>query len=454
MLKRRKRVLQNPETIAAIATATGQGGIGVVRLSGRNIEPFCRALLGCVPTARHATYTAFLDGAGNPIDQGIALYFAAPHSYTGEEVLELQGHGGMAVLQLLLDRCLELGARLARPGEFTERAFLNGKLDLAQAESVADLIAATTQQAARSAVRSLQGDFSAAVRAVVDMLIELRAYIEALIDFPEEADVPVQGRAFMQERLETIKTQLLHIQSLATQGSILREGAQIVLIGPPNAGKSSLLNCLAGEEVALVSDIPGTTRDAIRQVLQINGVPLHLIDTAGIRQTNDAIEQMGIARTRQNMARADMVLVLIDETTPIHLEEAFIVENLPEGVPAIFIHNKIDLLGLPASIETRQGVLHSYLSAKTGEGVEALKEAMLKLMGWHREEGVFMARGRHLQAIAQALACLNEAENQFSALELLAESLRQAQLALNQITGEFVADDLLGEIFGRFCIGK
>jgi len=447
-------VLQNPETIAAIATATGPGGIGVVRLSGQHLAKFCQALLGFVPEARRASYSPFLDAQGNTIDQGIAIFFPAPHSYTGEEVLELQGHGGMAVMHILLARCIELGARLARPGEFTQRAFLNGKMDLAQAESVADLIAATTQQAARSAVRSLQGDFSAAVREVVAMLIELRAYVEAVIDFPEEGDVPVQGQNFIRDKFVRVQTQLRHILTLAKQGSILREGAQIVLIGPPNAGKSSLLNCLAGEEVALVSDMPGTTRDAIRQVLQVNGVPLHLIDTAGIRPTNDSIEQMGIARTRQNMAKADMVLVLIDESNPVHLEDAFIAASLPLETRIIFIHNKIDLTDGQTLVEERGGVVHVYLSAKTGQGVPELKEAMLKSVGWQQTDGVFMARTRHLQAISQALISLQEAEEQFHAMELLAESLRQAQLALNQITGEFVADDLLGEIFGRFCIGK
>jgi len=426
----------------------------VVRLSGNHLAKFSQALLGFLPGARHASYAPFLDAEGNTIDRGIALYFPAPHSYTGEEVLELQGHGGVAVLHILLNRCIELGARLAQPGEFTQRAFLNGKMDLAQAESVADLIAATTQQAARSAVRSLQGEFSLAVHAIVSALIELRAYVEAVIDFPEEGDVSLQGQHFVREKLSGVQVQLKHIQTLAKQGSILREGAQIVLIGPPNAGKSSLLNCLAGEEVALVSDIPGTTRDAIRQVLQINGVPLHLIDTAGIRQTSDAIEQMGIARTRQNMATADMVLVLIDETNPVHLEDTFIGESLPVGTSVIFIHNKIDLTDGQSSVEERGGEVHAFLSAKTGQGIAELKKAMLKSVGWHPEDGVFMARARHLKAIADALDSLREAEKQIEALELLAELLRQAQLALNQITGEFVADDLLGEIFARFCIGK
>jgi len=373
-----------------------------VRLSGFDLNKFSLALLGFAPKPRYATYAPFLDADGDTIDQGIVLYFPAPHSYTGENVLELQGHGGIAVMHILLDRCIELGARLAQPGEFTQRAFLNGKIDLAQAEGVADLIAATTRQSAISAVRSMQGEFSLAIHTVVSKLIELRAYIEAIIDFPEEGGVSSQGQNFVRDKLFGVREQLHHIQTLAKQGNILREGAKIVLIGPPNAGKSSLLNCLAGEEVALVSDIPGTTRDAIRQVLQINGVPLHLVDTAGIRQTNDAIEQMGIARTRQNMASADMVLVLIDETNPVHLEDAFMGESLPTGTSVIFIHNKIDLTGRQSSVEDQGGVLHAFLSAKTGQGVLELKEAMLKSVGWHYEEGVFMARARHLRAIKGA----------------------------------------------------
>ena len=445
---------QKTDTIAAIATASGQGGIGVVRLSGPNLETFCHALLGFLPQTRLACYTPFIDCDGSPIDRGIALYFTAPHSYTGETVLELQGHGGVAVMQLLLQRCLALGARLAHPGEFTQRAFLNGKLDLAQAESVADLIAATTQQAARSAARSLQGDFSAAIRDVVAMLIDLRVYAEALIDFPEEEDVPLQRQSHLDTRLSQIRAQLVHIRDLARQGSILREGAQIVLVGAPNAGKSSLLNCLAGEEVALVSDIPGTTRDAIRLVLQINGVPLHLVDTAGVRETKDAIELLGIARTRENIAKADMVLILLDEAHPIHLEDDFVRASASRGTPLIFIHNKIDLLNKAAKVEQSSDAIHLYLSAKTGAGIDALKQEILKLAGWQHADGVFMARSRHLAAIATALKELDDAAAQHAALELVAESLRQAQHALNTITGEFVADDLLGEIFGRFCIGK
>lgn len=449
-----KRVLATPETIAAIATAPGQGGIGVVRLSGYGLNNFSLALLGFEPKPRRACYTPFLDADGQTIDRGIALYFPAPHSYTGEEVLELQGHGGSAILQILLNRCIELGARLAEPGEFTRRAFLNGKMDLAQAESVADLIAATTRQAARSATRSMEGEFSASVRAVVGMLVELRAYIEACIDFPEEEDAPVSGQLFILEKIKNVQDQLLRIQVLAKQGSILHDGTQIALIGPPNAGKSSLLNCLAGEEIALVSDIPGTTRDSIRQALQIDGVPLHLIDTAGLRETDDVIEQLGIERTRQNIAKADMVLVLTDESRPTHRESTLILESLPSGKPLIMVHNKVDLIQRGSSVEERAGVTHVYLSAKTGQGVAELKEVILKQAGWQNEEGVFMARTRHLQAIAEALRSLQAAREQGVALELVAESLRQTQNALNQITGEFVADDLLGEIFGHFCIGK
>lgn len=452
--KRRKGALQSPETIAAIATAPGQGGIGVVRLSGADLSAFSKALLGFIPKARQASFTPFVDEEGNIIDQGIAIYFPAPHSYTGEDVLELQGHGGVAVLHSLLNCCIRFGARLAQPGEFTLRAFLNGKMDLAQAESVADLIAATTQQAARSAIRSLQGDFSKEIQKVVLELIELRVHIEATIDFPEEEGVPPQDLLRMRERLQAVLAQLNHIRSLAKQGILLREGAQIVLVGSPNVGKSSLLNHLAGEEVALVSEMPGTTRDSIRQALQIGGVPLHLVDTAGIRKSDDVVEQMGIARTMQHIEKADMVLVLIDETNPVYLANSLINANLKAEVPVVLIHNKIDLIGTKAKIDVKEGVTHLYLSAKTGEGISLLKDIMLKSVGWHQESDVLMARARHLEAIDIALGCLSQAEDQLNALELFAESTRQAQLALNQITGEFMADDLLGKIFGQFCIGK
>ncbi len=401
---------------------------------------------------RVATYTPFLDADGDPLDEGIALFFPAPHSYTGEEVLEFQGHGGPAVLQSVLQRCLDLGARAALPGEFTQRAFLNDKMDLAQAEGVADLIDATTQQAARSAYRSLHGDFSAAVHTLVEKLINLRMLVEATLDFPEEEGVHALEQKAIAAKLNDILSELQRIGDLAKQGSILREGAQVALVGVPNVGKSSLLNRLAGEEIALVSDIPGTTRDAIRQALQIKGVPVHVIDTAGLRETEDVVERMGITRTQQTIDRADLILVLLDSTEKGAPPP--VLDRLPKSVPRIFVHNKIDLTGEVARIEEGDQSVHVYLSAKTGAGVEALQNQMLAMIGWHQEAGVFMARTRHLEALAQARTHLTLGVQQQLELELLAEELREAQFALNTITGEFAADDLLGEIFSRFCIGK
>lgn len=443
-----------PDNIAAIATAPGRGGIGVVRVSGQGLAAMASALSGRQLIPRLATYTPFHAADGTTLDQGIALYFPAPHSYTGEEVLELQGHGGPAVLQSILQRCLELGARLAQPGEFTQRAFLNDKMDLAQAESVADLIDATTEQAARSAMRSLQGEFSAAIHNAVSQLIDLRMLVEATLDFPEE-EVGEDDRQLCASKLATLLDEIVRIESLAKQGSILREGAQVVLVGAPNAGKSSLLNRLAGEEVALVSEIPGTTRDAIRQALQVRGVPLHLIDTAGLRETADVVEQMGIARTQQALARADVVLVLMDESQQrAEQEDQAILALLPIKAPRLYLHNKIDLSEHTAGVEMRNGETHLYLSAKTGAGIEALQEKLLEAIGWHQETGVYMARKRHLEALFNAGQRLTEAKQRLGQPELFAEELRQAQAALNSITGEFTADDLLGEIFSRFCIGK
>ncbi len=443
-----------PDNIAAIATAPGRGGIGVVRVSGVDLAAIAAALTGREPSPRFATYTPFLAADGTIIDQGIVLFFCAPHSYTGEEVLEFQGHGGPAVLHSVLQRCLELGARLAQPGEFTQRAFLNNKMDLAQAESVADLIDATTEQAARSAMRSLQGAFSAAIHDIVAQLIDLRMLVEATLDFPEE-EIDETDRNLYVSKLAVVLQEFERIAALAKQGSILREGAQVVLVGAPNAGKSSLLNRLAGEEVALVSEIPGTTRDAIRQELQVRGVPLHLIDTAGLRETADVIEKMGIARTQQALSRADVVLVLLDESQQLaEPENRAILAQLPAKAPRLYLHNKIDLSGHPAGAEMHNGEPHLYLSAKTGVGVEALQEKLLETIGWHQETGVFMARTRHLEALSSAGQHLAEAQHQLDRLELFAEELRQAQEALNSITGEFTADDLLGEIFSRFCIGK
>ena len=365
----------------------------------------------------------------------------------------MQGHGGTAVLQLVLQRCLELGARLAQPGEFTLRAFLNDKLDLAQAESVADLIDATTSQAARSAARSLQGEFSQAIRQMVGKLIRLRMLVEAMLDFPEEeTDVPdVELR---NAQLDGLCKELKKILSLAQQGSLLREGAHIVLTGQPNVGKSSLLNCLSGEEVALVSAVPGTTRDVIRQAVQIGGVPLHIMDTAGLRESRDEVEMLGIARTHSTLQKADAILLLLDAGLGISTADRKILDELPQNIPKLLIFNKIDLLGQAARMEEIEGEYHIYLSAKTGSGLELLRDKLLALLGWHQDAGVFMARERHIRALLAAQDHLQRAAGEVSRAEIFAEELRLAQEFLNSITGEFTADDLLGEIFSRFCIGK
>ncbi len=445
---------QPDDPIAAIATAPGRGGIGVVRVSGRSLVPLTLALLGKVPAARRAIRAAFLDARGAAIDDGLALYFPAPHSYTGEEVLELQGHGGPVVMQMLLKRCLELGARLAEPGEFTRRAFLNDKLDLAQAESVADLIEAASDSAARCALRSLRGEFSAAVEALVRQLIELRMLVEATLDFPEEEVDPLD-RADAKGRharlLQAIETAL----AKSRQGSLLRTGLQVVLAGQPNVGKSSLLNRLAGEELAIVTAIPGTTRDSVRQAIQIDGVPLNIVDTAGLRDTQDEVERLGIARTWSEIGRADVVLLLVDARTGVTKQDLELVARIPQGVKRVFVHNKTDLAGTAARLEQTQAGASIHLSAKTGAGMDLLRAELLAVAGWQQgAEDLFMARERHLVALRRAAEHVAGAGEQFSRPELFAEELRQAQEQLNSITGEFAADDLLGEIFSRFCIGK
>lgn len=443
-------MLSNADTIAAIATAQGRGGVGVIRVSGRNIVAIAQGVLGKIPSPRHATYGNFLDENGEVLDQGIALYFPAPHSYTGEEVLELQGHGGLAVLHLLLKRCLSLGARLAQPGEFTRRAFLNNKLDLAQAESVADLIDATTTEAARSAMRSLRGDFSAAIHGLVDELVYLRMLVEAMLDFPEE-DVDAVDANRRDALLQKIQSKLRHTLDAAKQGSLLREGAHVALAGQPNVGKSSLLNRLSGEEIALVSDVPGTTRDVIRQIIQIRGVPLHIMDTAGLRESHDVVENMGIARTHQTLQRADLILLLLDAKRGLTPEDEAILASLPADIPRLLVFNKSDLQ------EVKNTALAGtvYVSAKTGDGIDDLRAQLLKLVGWRdQESGIFMARERHLLALNLARSHLEQASVVLKTAELFAEELRLTQQALNSITGEFTADDLLGEIFSRFCIGK
>ncbi|OFZ69112.1 MAG: tRNA uridine-5-carboxymethylaminomethyl(34) synthesis GTPase MnmE [Betaproteobacteria bacterium RBG_16_56_24] len=444
----------NVDTIAAIATAQGRGGIGVIRISGRGIAALASGILGKLPAARYAAYGNFLDENGDALDQGIALFFPAPHSYTGEDVLELHGHGSPAVQQLLLQRCLDLGARLAQPGEFTRRAFLNGKLDLAQAESVADLIDANTSEAARSAMRSLRGEFSEAIHELVDELINLRMLVEAMLDFPEE-EVDVIDIERRNTLLDNIQLKLRHTLNAAKQGSLLREGAYVVIAGQPNVGKSSLLNRLSGEEVALVSEIPGTTRDVIRQAIQIRGVPLHILDTAGLRESRDAVETMGIARTHQTLQRADLILLLLDASQGMTAQDKTILAGLPADIPRLLVFNKADLLtgNISPEMQGRDPIV--YVSAKTGTGLEDLRVTLLKAVGWRdQESGAFMARERHLRALTLAQTHLTQAHGVLARAELFAEELRLAQRALNEITGEFTSDDLLGEIFSRFCIGK
>ncbi|HQT29632.1 MAG TPA: tRNA uridine-5-carboxymethylaminomethyl(34) synthesis GTPase MnmE [Thiobacillus sp.] len=443
------RDLPTPDLIAAIATAPGRGGVGVVRVSGADVAALAVAMLGRLPTPRHATFTRFLDADGSTLDEGIALLFVAPHSFTGESVLELQGHGGPVVLNLILQRCIELGARLAGPGEFTRRAYLNGKLDLAQAEAVADLIDAASTEAARSAVRSLSGAFSARVHELLEALTRLRMLVEATLDFPdEEIDFLKQADAF--GRLDRIEAALAGVRSQARQGALLREGLTVVLIGQPNVGKSSLLNQLAGFEAAIVTEIAGTTRDTVREAIQIQGVPLHIIDTAGLRETDDAVEKIGIARTWAALDQADVALLLVDAAHGVGADERAILARLP-AVARLTLHNKID-----ATHEAPRATADEiWLSAKTGAGVDLLREKLLAVAGWQAAgEGAFMARARHLDALQRAAAHVAAARGAVSQLELFAEELRLAQAALAVITGEFTADDLLGEIFSKFCIGK
>ena len=483
------------DPIAAIATAPGRGGVGIVRVSGKSLGGLSQVLCGRALAPRHATYLPFCDAAGQPIDQGLALYFPAPHSYTGEDVLELQAHGGPVVLQLLLARCLEAGAelqnstgmpllaglRVAQPGEFTERAFLNDKIDLAQAEAIADLIDASTAAAARSASRSLAGEFSQEIGLLRDALVHLRMLVEATLDFPEE-DIDFLRQADAQGQLERLQQALARVQQRAQQGALLREGIKVVIAGQPNAGKSSLLNALAGAELAIVTPIAGTTRDKVQQTIQIEGVPLHVIDTAGLRDSADEVERIGVARAWDEIAGADAVLFLHDlermDAIEYRAADAAIAsamaQKVPQNVPIIDVWNKSDCVApgaaLPMALGKGEGegaatldeqAAHTSvrLSARTGAGLDGLRRTLLQVAGWQSApEGVFMARARHVEALLAVQAHLQQAEAQLQArnpaLDLLAEELRLAQNALNEITGAFTSDDLLGVIFSSFCIGK
>ena len=467
------------DPIAAIATAPGRGAVGIVRVSGKGLGVLVEAVCGRTLRPREATYLPFRDAVGQPIDQGLALFFPAPHSYTGEDVLELQAHGGPVVLQLLLARCLEAGAqahpatgqpalpglRVAQPGEFTERAFLNDKIDLAQAEAIADLIDASTTAAARSANRSLTGAFSHEIHALRDALIHLRMLVEATLDFPEE-EIDFLRKADARGQLSNLKQTLSQVMQRARQGALLREGIKVVIAGQPNAGKSSLLNALAGAELAIVTPIAGTTRDKVQQTIQIEGVPLHIIDTAGLRDSDDEVERIGIARAWDEIAGADAVLFLHDLARRDAMDyraadaviESTLAEKLPSSVPVIDVWNKVDCVpGAAQPASAGRAAVH--LSARTGEGLDALRRILLEVAGWQSApEGVYIARARHVQALRTVQQHLEEAAAQLDALgpalDLLAEELRLAQNALSSITGEFSSDDLLGVIFSSFCIGK
>lgn len=429
----------------------------MVRVSGPAVAAIAVALLDGLPKPRQAVLRRFRAADGSILDEGIALFFQAPHSFTGEDVLELQGHGGPAIMDLLLARVLELGARLARPGEFSERAFLNDKLDLAQAEAIADLIASDTAAAARAALRSLQGEFSRQVHGLVEGLIDLRMYVEAAIDFPEE-EIDFLADGVIAKRLRDLREQLCGLQEIAGQGRLLRDGMTVVIAGRPNAGKSSLLNQLAGRETAIVTAVPGTTRDVLREHISIDGMPLHVIDTAGLRISDDPVEREGIRRAWAEIEAADRILLVVDDRWGLTADEGVLREQLPENTPVTVLFNKIDLSGRPLVVQDGAWGTEIRLSAKTGAGLDLLREHLKTCMGYHGGgEGVFMARRRHLEALERAAASLERAAEQleiFRAGELVAEELREAQNTLAEITGEFTSEDLLSRIFGSFCIGK
>jgi len=441
------------DTIAAIATPAGRGGVGIIRLSGPKVSDIAESMLGQLTKPHRAAHRQFLGKDGTVLDDGVAIYFPGPHSFTGEDVLELQGHGGKIVMDMLLHACLQNGARLAKPGEFSERAFLNDKLDLAQAEAIADLIDSSSEQAARSALRSLQGDFSAAVNSLLTQITELRIYVEAALDFPEE-EIDFLADQRVLDRVNGIQQQLGDIFNKAKQGSLLREGMQLVIVGKPNAGKSSLLNALAGQETAIVTEYAGTTRDVLRESINLDGMPLHIIDTAGLRDSDDPVEQIGIQRAWQAVEKADLILFLVDDTEAADKSHHVLLDQMPEHLPRLTVHNKIDKSG---HAEGSHGE-HLYISAKQQIGIATLRDVLKQRMGYQADsEDLFIARRRHLQALEETQTAVNNASEQlqlFNAGELMAEELRVAQDALGQITGRFTPDDLLGEIFSSFCIGK
>ena len=457
--------MNSQDTIVAVASAPGRGAVGVIRVSGPGVPRIAAGILGTLPPPRLARLSSFLDGKGQSLDEGLALYFPTPASYTGEHVLELHGHGGALIVDLVLKRLLELGCRMARPGEFSERAFLNGKIDIAQAEAIADLIDAGSTAAARAAVRSLQGEFSARIADLNSHITALRTYVEAAIDFPDE-EIDFLSGEILQKRLTAIFSAFDFITAAARQGSLLREGLNVAIAGPPNAGKSSLMNRLAGEDVAIVTDVPGTTRDVLRQQVHLDGLPLNLVDTAGLRSTVDVVEAEGVRRARTEIARADRVLYVLDASVAAAdtaggndpKEWAAELAQLPQGIPVTLVINKIDLTGAPAGVDEATAPPRVFLSARTGAGLDALRTHLKASAGYlDSESGALAARRRHLDALGRARQHVQTAADilrSTRAFELFAEDLRLAQHALGEITGEFTTEDLLGEIFGSFCIGK
>ena len=449
-------MLNESSTIAAISTAQGIGGIGVVRLSGKDALKIAKKICNIDLTPRKAYTCSFKDKKNTTLDQGIAIHFSSPASFTGEDIVELQGHGGNVVLNLILNACISHGAELAPPGEFTKRAFLNNKIDLSQAESVADLINASTEAAAKSAVNSLRGVFSNKINSLLKNLIELRVFVEACLDFPEE-DINFINEGNVNKKLESLKNSVIAILDAARQGQILRDGVKVVLIGQPNVGKSSLMNLLANESKAIVTEIPGTTRDPIKSDINIKGVPIHLVDTAGLRETDDIVEKLGIEKTWEAIHEADITLILDDITDASQNFENKFKKKLPKG-QSIIIKNKIDLLKQKPSINYENDVPHIFISAKKGDGIQLLEKEILKIVGKdhkvsHKED-IFMARSRHIDALKKVNGAINKAIKNLEAPELVAEELMIAQKSLSQITGEFSSDDLLGQIFSQFCIGK
>lgn len=443
------------DNIVAIATANGYAGVGIIRISGFNLDSIINGLCQKTKlTPRYAHYVDLFDAQQEILDSGIILYFPNPNSFTGEDVIEIQSHGSPVVMNMLVKRCIELGCRLAEAGEFSKRAYLNGKIDLLQAESIADLIHAESEASAKGALKSLKGEFSNHINQINDSLINLRMFVEATLDFPEE-DIEFIANAKIKDKLTNIRAQIHQLLHSTKQGVLLNNGANIVIVGQPNVGKSSLLNALANEDVAIVTDIAGTTRDIVKQKIIIDGIPFNIIDTAGIRETNDKVEQIGIERAYQAINNADVCLVLVDHQHGISQTESDIINSITTQMPIIYVHNKIDLTNQVAKLEEIDNSIHVHLSAQTKDGLNLLTYKLLSIIGWENNQSdTFIARTRHLDAMRITVTRIDNAFNNWSELEILAEELRYAHTALGSITGEFSADDLLGEIFSKFCIGK